>query len=308
MPIFKKKIKLLTHNSSFHADDIFAAACLLIYFNNYKKQKTEIIRSRDPEIIKTGDVVFDVGMKYDPDKNLFDHHQSEGAGVRGEFNIPYSSFGLIWKHFGLELVENRQIHQIIDEKFVQHICADDTASVDFSIPTTGWKIWTLDRIFKLFYPENIDDQQASDKAFLECVDVAKKILEKVIKKETQKFEDTKFILQKYSELKDKRIMILDKFRFWSDAVKETPELLYIIFPDLNKEVYRIRAVPDPENEINSKKALPEPWRGFWRDELAEITKLPKANFVHNSGFLGAANDLDTAIKMAQISADWPDNK
>ena len=54
------KIKLVTHNSSFHADDIFAAACLKIYYEDIKNKKTKIIRWRDQKIIDSGDVVFDV--------------------------------------------------------------------------------------------------------------------------------------------------------------------------------------------------------------------------------------------------------
>jgi uncharacterized UPF0160 family protein len=302
--MLSKKIKLVTHNSGFHADDIFAAACLQIYFEEIKNRKTKIIRSRDQKVIDSGDVVFDVGMKYDPELNLFDHHQNEGAGSRGEYDIKYSSFGLTWKHFGLEMVENQEIHQKIDEKFVMQICAADTAQVDFSLEDPDWKIWAFDDIFKLFYPENIDDDKSSDEAFLYCVKIAKNILRKVIKKYTKRHFDTIELEKIYQESEDKQILVLDKFRFWSEFAKEHPELLYLIFPDSNGEVYRIRAIPENEDELKSRKALPKPWRGKWREELREITKLDNAEFVHNAGFLGAANDLETAIKMAEESANW----
>jgi uncharacterized UPF0160 family protein len=305
--MFNKKLKLVTHNSSFHADDVFAAACLQIYFEDIKKQKTKIIRSRDEKIIESGDVVFDVGMKYDPETNRFDHHQKGGAGNRGEYNIEYSSFGLIWKHFGLEMVDNSEIHQRIDEKFVMQICAGDTAQVDFSLEDPDWNIWIFDDIFKLFYPENIDDNKSSDKAFGYCVSVARRILEKVIKKYTRRHFDKIELDEIYKKSENKQILVLDKFRFWSEFVKDKPELLYIIFPDSKGEVFRIRAVPDNEDEIKSRKALPEPWRGKWRKELREISKFEKAEFVHAAGFLGAANDLETAIKMAEQAVNWHNN-
>ena len=78
--------RIITHNGGFHTDDVFAVATLLIFLG---EEETEVIRSRDPEIIKTGDFVVDTGFIYDPEKNLFDHHQIEGAGERGN-GIPYA--------------------------------------------------------------------------------------------------------------------------------------------------------------------------------------------------------------------------
>ncbi|MEK7128127.1 MAG: MYG1 family protein [Patescibacteria group bacterium] len=63
----KKSLKLVTHDGSFHSDDIFAAATLQIYLEK-KGEAFEIIRTRDEEIIKNGDFVFDVGGIYDEKK------------------------------------------------------------------------------------------------------------------------------------------------------------------------------------------------------------------------------------------------
>ncbi len=92
-------VRIVTHSGSFHPDDVFSGALFSILFDG----NIEIIRSRDPEIIKTGDYVFDVGGLSDGEKN-FDHHQEGGAGER-ENGIPYASFGLVWKRFGEEIIE-----------------------------------------------------------------------------------------------------------------------------------------------------------------------------------------------------------
>ena len=78
--------KLITHNGSFHADDIFACATLSLMLEK-AGEKFEVIRTRDEEIIKTGDYVFDVGGIYDENLNRFDHHQTGGAGIRGNKNL-----------------------------------------------------------------------------------------------------------------------------------------------------------------------------------------------------------------------------
>ena len=58
------KKKLVTHNGSFHADDVFACALLALVLEN-EDEKFEVIRTRDEKIIKEGDFVFDVGGIYD---------------------------------------------------------------------------------------------------------------------------------------------------------------------------------------------------------------------------------------------------
>ena len=86
--------KIVTHNSTFHADDVFAVATLLII-----EPDAEVIRTRDENIISSADYVVDVGQIYDKDKKRFDHHQLGGAGKRDD-GIEYASFGLVWKEYG----------------------------------------------------------------------------------------------------------------------------------------------------------------------------------------------------------------
>src|SRR3989344_7640800 len=111
--IKKSKKILVTHNGSFQSDDIFAAATISILLER-AGEPYEIIRTRDPEIIKTGDYVFDVGGIHDEVSNKFDHHQVGGAG-KGEEEIEYSSFGLVWKKFGLELSGSMPVMQLIEK-------------------------------------------------------------------------------------------------------------------------------------------------------------------------------------------------
>ena len=109
------KIKIVTHNASFHADDVLACATLSIYLDK-KNEQYEIIRSRDTKIADLADYVVDTGGIYDSAKNRYDHHQVGGAG-KHENGVPYASFGLVWKHFGLSLCEgdNEMFKKIEDE-------------------------------------------------------------------------------------------------------------------------------------------------------------------------------------------------
>jgi uncharacterized UPF0160 family protein len=298
--MFSKKIKLITHDSTFHADDAFAHACLQLYYEKLNK-KTRLIRTRDMEIIKTGDVVFDVGQTYDPETNRYDHHQTGGAGERGEYNIPYSSFGLIWKHFGRELVSCDEVHQKIDDDFVQQICAVDTATMNFQLRDSDWIATTFDDFIKSFNPNDLNKLEESLRLFNQISQVCKQILIKQIETTEQKHVDTQKVLEIYQNSPDKRVIVLDKFRRWS-ALKDLPEPLYVIFPG-NDGKYRIRAIPVDDTSLDLRLPLPEEWRGKERAELQEITQNKDFLFVHNNGFLGSTNTLESAIDMARRSIE-----
>src|ERR1035437_8037366 len=93
--ILKQKKILVTHNGIFHADDIFATATLSLLLDGHIK----VTRTRDENLIKSADYVYDVGGIYDPALNRFDHHQVGGAGKRDN-GIPYAAFGLVWMQYG----------------------------------------------------------------------------------------------------------------------------------------------------------------------------------------------------------------
>ena len=71
----KRKFSLIgTHNGQFHCDE--ALACYMLkLLPEFKHCK--IVRTRDPSVLATCDVVVDVGAVYDPAKMRFDHHQKE---------------------------------------------------------------------------------------------------------------------------------------------------------------------------------------------------------------------------------------
>lgn len=64
--------KIGTHDGTFHCDEILACF-MLKQLPEFKD--SEIVRSRKDEVLKDCDVVVDVGGVFDPETNLFDHHQ-----------------------------------------------------------------------------------------------------------------------------------------------------------------------------------------------------------------------------------------
>jgi len=94
-----------THSGSFHMDEVLGCTMLTKYTNEFKDAK--IIRSRDDKVLNELNIIIDVGRVYDAERYRFDHHQKEFTTTFGPgYDIKLSSAGLVYKHFGKEIVRN----------------------------------------------------------------------------------------------------------------------------------------------------------------------------------------------------------
>ena len=103
----------------------------------------KLIRTRDQNIIDEATIVVDVGSIYDPQKLRFDHHQREFLEFFDEnHKIKLSSAGLIYKHFGRELISNRFSLKLDDqcvEILYQKMYDDFIQAVNYlSLMVVGW--------------------------------------------------------------------------------------------------------------------------------------------------------------------------
>lgn len=63
-----------------------------------------LVRTRDPAVLATCQVVVDVGGEYDDSKRRYDHHQRGFDVVFPGHNTKLSSAGLVYLHFGKEII------------------------------------------------------------------------------------------------------------------------------------------------------------------------------------------------------------
>lgn len=106
-----------------------------------------------------------------------------------------------------------------------------------------------------------------------------------------------------------RIMVLKKQSApWKDHLytleEQNPEagkVLYVLYPEKPTPgaKWRIQCVPETKDSFQSRKPLPEAWRGFRDEELDGITGVPGSVFVHAAGFIGGNKTFDGALAMAQ---------
>lgn len=82
--------------------------------------------------------------------------------------------------------------------------------------------------------------------------------------------------------------------------KETAEVVYVLYPEkpTPDAKWRIQAVPVSKDSFQSRKPLPEAWRGMRDEKLDEITGIPGGVFVHAAGFIGGNKSFEGAKAMA----------
>jgi uncharacterized UPF0160 family protein len=285
---------VITHSGHFQPDDIFAVATLSLVL----KGDFELIRTRDMEVIKTGDYVVDVGLMYDPSKNRFDHHQIGGAGVRAN-GIPYSSFGLVWKHYGEQLCGSREVMEMIDQSLVQTIDANDNG-VSIYQKKTVVEPYGLFDAFGAFN-RTWNEEQDFDSVFVEASKTAMRFLEREIFRARSKKEAKQLVQAAYEKSEDKRIIVLDADYPSDEVLSVYEEPLYVIKPEVGNVQWKVKAVRNDSTQFENRKSLPIDWAGKNGTELADITGVPDAVFCHNHRFVAAAKSKEGAIRLAQIA-------
>ena len=101
-----------------------------------------------------------------------------------------------------------------------------------------------------------------------------------------------------------RIVLFERAVVWKSHIFEleeelgiTEKPLYVVYPDeANK--WRVQAVPVNPESFESRRALPEAWRGIRDEQLSELSGIPQCVFVHQSGFIGGNHTREGALRMA----------
>lgn len=81
---------------------------------------------------------------------------------------------------------------------------------------------------------------------------------------------------------------------------DAPQVLYVLYPESGAPgaKWRVQAVPVSKDSFESRRALPEAWRGFRDAELDGICGVEGCVFVHAAGFIGGNKTFEGAREMA----------
>ena len=163
----------ITHNGTFHADEVMSLCILINVFGN------DIKLFRTTKLDKTDEAfIFDMGG------GSFDHHGKDFNKMR-ENGVKYASCGLIWKEFGKTILSNLGVRDIdnafdyIDNDLICDIDRYDngqTISID-----APYSVKNVSDLIDLFNPD-FDELDKEKEYFLKAVLFANIIFSKEMKK------------------------------------------------------------------------------------------------------------------------------
>jgi uncharacterized UPF0160 family protein len=304
---------LVTHSGRFHCDEVFAYAVLRLALGLTEPGRDHsLIRTRDPALIKTADIAWDVGTIFDPAAGRFDHHQ-RGAPLRPD-GTPYSAAGLIWQVYG-----ERAVAALLEPsgavRFAAAIAAelDETVlrridELDNGISSQGPVMDDLLGLGRLIgdfnpvwdSPEAVNPQSA-DAAFLEAAVLAHGVLRRRVGNLRARLKADATVLAAHAAGADPRILVLDRGMPWKTAAfSHDLPVIFTVSPAANGN-WMIDTMPPEPGSFAQRLALPELWAGLEGAELAAASGVADAVFVHVRRFVGAAASRSGAIEMARLA-------
>ena len=332
--------KIGTHSGKFHADDVTAVMLIKNFLPDYKD--AEIVRTRNDSLLDTLDIVVDVGNTYDHNKRRYDHHQNDFQETySSDYDIRLSASGLVFKHYGEELIQNT-LKYLFD---TQPKLADYKVDLDQN-QLVVFKDKLYDRFFVCLdaidngverYPADVEPRYSSngtslthriantnaswwegeadeDELFKQAMELAKTdYLDAVtylyfsvfVVKDMVK----EFVQKRFETDKSGQIVRLERMVSWKRALLELEEELgikgeikMVIYEDKNGS-YRVQSVPIEETSFGNRAPLLKEWRGLRNEQLKEISGIDDIVFVHHSGFIGGAQSYDSALKMARLTLE-----
>jgi len=288
--------KIVTHDGSFHTDEVFAVAILLEHLG-----EAEVVRSRQQDVIDSADYVVDVGLTYDPDKNHFDHHQPGGAGER-ENGIPYASFGLVWKGYGEGLAGGKRQAAIIDRELISPIDAHDNGVAIAEYKFKGVRDYAIGDFFSSYLTLKDEGPERLYEIFMNLVEIARGLVRREITKAREYVEGEDAIRKIYETSSDKRIIELPNEGMpWRETLNVYPEPIFVLYPRRDGK-WGVKAVPDFSKPFgNNRKAFPSLWGGKSGEDLQRVTGVPDAIFAHKTLFMVAAESKEGAIELAKLA-------
>lgn len=319
-----------THDGHFHCDEALATG-LLQLTESYKGWP--IVRTRNPTVLGGCKVVVDVGGVFDAAALRFDHHQRGFTETFSESKavIKLSSAGLVYKHFGREIIETvaqgcgmqleadmveRMFHKVY-EGFIEHIDGIDNGQDAFS----GDKIYNVSthlsaRVGSLNPAWNEEQstehemRQFAEAVALTTLEFAEHVGGLLTVWLPARAVVERGVAGRMQVDASGAIVRVDTSCPWKSHLYQLEaegkdglavgQVKYVLYEDSGGS-WRVQCVPVDEASFQSRHPLPEKVRGVRDDALSALWGIPGCIFVHASGFIGGNKTYEGALEMARRS-------
>ena len=284
---------VVTHSGSFDPDDVLSVTVVRMFLGD---EQIQVVRSRDQEIIENADWVLDVGGVYDVATNRFDHHQN-GVPQR-ENGVPYSAFGLVWREYGLKVCGSQVIADEIEDRLALAIDAADnhinvcTASNPAVLP---FEFYDVIDSFKPIWGSD----ETFDSEFMNAVDFAKKLLERLILQTKGRLGLNQYIQMQYEQMTEKAVIVFEE-PIARHALVGFHEVKVVVSPVPASDIegWMAATVPTAKRGFKNHVAFPFTWAGLVDDELALVSGISGAIFCHKERYVFVAKTKEAALQAA----------
>lgn len=295
---------LVTHSGGFHADELLSSVVL-----SHLHPGARIVRSRDPAWITPAPdrVIYDVGGDYDPARLVFDHHQ-KNPPLR-EDGRPYSSFGLVWRHFGLDYLralsvpegDLAAVHADFDADFVLPIDLVDNGALSPAGPLAGLSLPKLLESLKPVFDDRRPDAEA--RAFDRALTVARSFVEAAIQNKLARRRAEAVVMNAIAAAGDGRILELPAgMPFRSAVVKAGADhLLFVVHP--RETDWVLAGIRRDDEGFALRADLPAAWAGLTDRAFEDASGVKGARFCHNARFIAVAADRDAALALGRLAVE-----
>ncbi|MBB5721048.1 uncharacterized UPF0160 family protein [Loktanella ponticola] len=295
---------LVTHSGGFHADELLSSVILTQLFPDAK-----LVRTRDRDMITPGadKIIYDVGGDFDADAQIFDHHQRPSPLREDE--QPYSSFGLIWAHYGRDYLAAMNvpeddidaIHTTFDTKFVLPIDLLDNGAMEPSV-AGPLSVMTLPSLLGSLKPVFDDPSPtADDDAFFAAMPIARRFIEAFIANVAAKARAQSMVEAAIEAAGTSAILELPMGMPYRSALikAEADHILFVVNP--RGDDWTLNGIKLSHDTFDQRADLPAAWAGLTDAALEEASGVKGAKFCHNARFIAVANSRDAILEMAEIA-------
>jgi uncharacterized UPF0160 family protein len=296
--------QLVTHSGGFHADELLSSAVLTRLFPD-----AQLIRTRNRATITPAadKIIYDVGGSYDAVAQIFDHHQRPGP-LRAD-DQPYSSFGLIWLHYGREFLASMDvpqddidsIHAKFDAKFVLPIDLLDNGAIEPSV-AGPLSIMTLPALLGSLKPDFDDTSpSADDDAFMNALPIAQRFIEAQIRNMAAKARATSIVVNAIEAAGASPILELPMGMPYGAALDASgsDHIMFVVNP--RNGDWTLNGIKLGRDTFDQRADLPAAWAGLTDAALEAASGVKGAKFCHNARFIAVADSRDAIMEMADIA-------
>lgn len=322
-----------THSGNFQCDEALGVWMLR---QLPKWRDSALIRSRDHDVLDTCDIVIDVDGVYDHSKLRYDHHQrgffetfdgepgiaTDATSATGEFKTKLSACGLVYKHYGREILtalypelEGPRLEAIyikLYSEMIEGLDAIDNGIEVSEEPRYREGTHLSKKVLRMNPKWNQPkvDQKAEDAKFeLASAKAGEEFMEQLEELVTSWLPARDEVNQALNGRLDihttGEVIKVDQHNLpWKDHLYDLEReqkletlVKFVLYEDI-RGMWRVQAVTAEGTLFTNRLGLPEPWRGLKDADLCAAVGLDGCKFVHNAGFIGGHDTYEGALTMA----------